>query len=169
MSLPYKYRGVVLLALLVVMLPWAAWRFALRDTFDAGRDCRRLTAQLAATAPRGEAQQPEIAMVEGSEVVLSGQLLDVVRQTATDLRVQVTGYEPLVSLRQDGVAVHTAQLTLTGSYTSLLQVVGELERTQPQCRLRSLAWHSTTDRRTRRTQLTLTLYIQQIVLEKQQP
>lgn len=168
MILPYKYRGVVLLALLVVVLPWAAWRFALRDTFGTWCDCERLTAQLASMAPRPETSQPEAAVAEGPEVVLSGQLLDVVRQTAIDLRVQVAGYEPLVSLQQDGVAVHTALLTLTGSYTSLLRVAGELERTQPQCRLRSLAWHNTIDRRTRRTQLTLTLYIQQIVLEKQQ-
>lgn len=49
MTLPYRYRGVVLLSLIVLVLPWAAWRFALRDTFGAWRDCRRLSAQLSAT------------------------------------------------------------------------------------------------------------------------
>ena len=132
MTLPYRYRGVVLLSLIVLVLPWAAWRFALRDTFGAWRDCRRLSAQLA----------------------------------ATPAAVQVAGYEPLVTLRQDGLAVHTARLTLTGGCTALLRVVAELERALPRCRLRSMEWRTATDRRTRRLQLILTLYIQQIVLKE---
>ena len=156
MILPYRYRGVVLLSLIVLVLPWAAWRFALRDTFGAWRDCRRLSAQLAVT-PAG---------VQGAELILSGGLLDTVRLAAAHAAVQVAGYEPLVTLRQDGLAVHTARLTLTGGCTALLRVVAELERALPRCRLRSMEWRTATDRRTRRLQLILTLYIQQIVLKE---
>lgn len=78
----------------------------------------------------------------------------------------VAGYEPLVTAEQDGAAVHTAQLTLTGRYTELVRVVDALERTLPACRLRSLAWSAPTDRRTQKTQLILTLYIQQVNLKK---
>lgn len=66
MTLPYRYRGVVLLSLIVLVLPWAAWRFALRDTFGAWRDCRRLSAQLAAT-PAAESRGPAAAGVQGAE------------------------------------------------------------------------------------------------------
>lgn len=166
MKLPYKYRGAVLLALLAVVLPLAAWRFALRDTFGAWRDCRRLSAQLAAVPAAETIPQPDAAVAGGPELVRSGLLLDAVRQAADSTGVQVSGYEPLVTLAQDGLAVHTAQLALTGSFASLLRVVGELERTLPRCRLRSLVWQCAADRRTRRMQLTLTLYIQQIVLKK---
>ena len=75
MTLPYRYRGVVLLSLIVLVLPWAAWRFALRDTFGAWRDCRRLSAQLAAT-PAAESRGPAAAGVQGAELILSGGLLD---------------------------------------------------------------------------------------------
>ena len=136
MTLPYRYRGVVLLSLIVLVLPWAAWRFALRDTFGAWRDCRRLSA----------------AGVQGAELILSGGLLDTVRLAAAHAAVQVAGYEPLVTLRQDGLAVHTARLTLTGGCTALLRVVAELERALPRCRLRSMEWRTATDRRTRRLQ-----------------
>ena len=47
MNMPYRYRGLGLLALLVVALPWMAWRFALHDTFAAWRECRRLERRLA--------------------------------------------------------------------------------------------------------------------------
>lgn len=164
MTLPYRYRGAVMLALLAVVLPWAAWHFALRDTFGAWRDCRRLSARLAAVVPAAGAGEPAAAVAQGAELVLSGLLLDAVRQAAADVSVEVAGYEPLVTLRQDGLAVHTAQLTLTGGYAALLRVVGELERTLPRCRLRSLGWRCAADRRTRRMQLTLTLYIQQIIM-----
>lgn len=166
MTLPYKYRGVLLLTLLVLVLPWAAWRFALRDTFDAWRDCRRLSAQLAVMTPDSEPGEFSAAAVQGAELVLSGLLLDSVRQAAADGAVQVAGYEPLVTLQQDGMAVHTAQLTLTGGYTALVRVVADLERKLPRCRLRSMVWRTAIDRRARRTQLILTLYIQQIVLKE---
>lgn len=164
MTLPYRYRGAVMLALLAVVLPWAAWHFALRDTFGAWRDCRRLCARLVATAPSAGPGEPAAAVAQGAELVLSGLLLDAVRQAAADVFVEVAGYEPLELLRRDGLAVHTARLTLTGGYAALLRVVGELERTLPQCRLRSLGWRCAADRRTRRMRLTLTLYIEQIVL-----
>lgn len=166
MKLPYRYRGLALLMLLVIVLPWAAWRFALRDTFGAWRDCRRLAAQVAAATPSAETEHPATTIAQGPELVHSGLLLDSVRQAAANRSVQVAGYEPIVTHQQDGMAVHTAQLALTGGYTALVQVIGELERTLPRCRLRSLEWRTTTDRRTRHTQLTLTLYIQQIVIEK---
>lgn len=164
MTLPYKYRGIVLLAGLAVVLPWIAWHFALRDTCAALRDCRHMAARLETLAP--ETAQPAAVGAGECELVLSGGLLDMVRRAATERSVQVAGYEPLVTAEHDGVAVHTAQLTLTGGYASLLRVVDTLERTLPACRLRSLVWQAVPDRRTRKIRLTLTLYIQQIVLKK---
>ena len=66
--------------------------------------------------------------------------------------------------RQDGIEIHTAQLTLTGPFAELLRTVETLERRLPACRLRSAEWQTATRPRTRRTQLTLTLYIQQLTL-----
>lgn len=164
MTLPYRYRGIVLLAALVVVLPWAAWHFALRDTCAAHRDCRELAARLKTFAP--ETVQSAAVASDARELVLSGGLLDTVRRAAAEVAVQVAGYEPLITAEHDGVAVHTAQLTLVGGYMSLLRVVDTLERALPACRLCSLDWQAAAERRTRKTQLTLTLYIQQIVLKK---
>ena len=88
------------------------------------------------------------------------------RRASAESKVRIAGYEPLVTAEQDGVAVHTARLTLTGGYTALVRLVDTLERTLPACRLRSLDWQTAADRRTRQMQLTLTLYIQQIVIKE---
>ena len=46
----------------------------------------------------------------------------------------------------------------------LVRTVETLERRLPACRLRSAEWQTATRPRTRRTQLTLMLYIQQLTL-----
>ena len=164
------------MGLLALLLPWAAWHFALSDTFGAWRECGRLEdvflsydaqmdekAQdaLAPTTPATGATVP--AAVEAPELILSGGLLDSVRRFAP-AGVRATGYVPVTTLRQDGIEIHTAQLTLTGPFAELLRTVETLERRLPACRLRSAEWQTATRPRTRRTQLTLTLYIQQLTL-----
>ena len=162
MNAPYGYRGVTLLALLVVALPWAAWRFALHDTLAAWRECGRLERRLEALAPATGGDAPPA--VTPPESILSGGLLDSVRRFAP-VGVHATGYVPAVTLQQDGIEIHTAQLTLTGPFAELLRTVDALERRLPACRLRSAEWQTTTQPRTRQPQLTLTLYIQQPIFE----
>lgn len=164
MNLPYRYRGLSLVGLLALLLPWAAWHFALSDTFGAWRECGRLERRLDALAPTTPATGATVpAAVEAPELILSGGLLDSVRRFAP-AGVRATGYVPVTTLRQDGIEIHTAQLTLTGPFAELLRTVETLERRLPACRLRSAGWQTATRPRTRRTQLTLTLYIQQLTL-----
>lgn len=163
MKVPYRYRGLGLLALLFLLLPAAAWRFTLRESFTAWRDCRNLTERLEAPAVGGPALQ---ASVDGRELIRSGVLLDTLAHCPAMEFVRIAGYEPVVTQQAEGMALHTARLTLTGDFKSLLRAVETLEHALPACRLRSASWQATTDRRTRRTRLTLTLLIQQLVTEE---
>lgn len=165
MNLPYRYRGLGLVALLALLLPWTAWRFALSDTFVAWRECRRLERRLEALAPAAPTARP-LRPTAGAapELILSGGLLDSVRRFAP-VGVHATGYVPAVTLQQDGIEIRTAQLTLTGPFAELLRTVDALERRLPACRLRTAEWQTTTQPRTRRTQLVLTLYVQQPIFE----
>jgi len=168
MSVPYNYRGLGLLALMALLLPWAAWRFALSGTFGTWRECRRLERRLDALVPTTPATGVAVpSAVELPELILSGGLLDSVRRFAP-AGVRTTGYAPAVTLRQDGIEVRTAQLTLTGSFAGLLRTVEALERRLTACRLRSAEWQTAAQPRTRRTQLTLTLHIQQLTLNPEQ-
>ena len=137
----------------------------LTKRFEAGKPLQRQerTAVVAGTAPAAGDVSTLPAAVEAPELILSGGLLDSVRRFAP-AGVRATGYVPVTTLRQDGIEIHTAQLTLTGSFTELLRTVETLERRLPACRLRSAEWQTATRPRTRRTQLTLTLYIQQLTL-----
>lgn len=94
MNLPYRYRGLSLVGLLALLLPWAAWHFALSDTFGAWRECGRLERRLDALAPTTPATGATVpAAVEAPELILSGGLLDSVRRFAP-ASVRATGYVP---------------------------------------------------------------------------
>lgn len=160
MKLPYQYKGLVYIAALVIVLPWLAWSFAVRDTVGAWLDCRHLDTQLA-KMPLQAASVSSPVGDRSTDLVLSGHLLDVVRQGATG--IAIAGYEPHVTLQQDGIRIHTARMTLSGDFAALLQVVNRLEDSLPHCRLSSLGWQSSTDRRSGKTQLTLIIYIEQII------
>lgn len=153
-----------MLALLFVLLPVTVWRYALRETVGCWLECRRIAVRLE--------QMPDAAVPSasncagGAELIRSGALLDTVRRMAEGPGVQVTAYEPVVTLEEQRAAVHTASLTLTGRFEGLLRVANRLERDLPQCRVRSLAWQTTSEPYTRRTQLTLRLYVQQIVIRE---
>ena len=163
MKLTYKYRGIVWLFLLVVLLPWAAWHYAAGDTVRAAIECRRLTARLdAAGSQTAVSAFDPSAYAEQRELVLSGILLDTLQGEIAARSLRVTGYVPVVTEQQDGLALHTAQFSLTGRFTDLVRFVRHVRRLLPQCRLRAAVWRCATDRATRRPQLTLTLYVQQL-------
>lgn len=168
MKLTYRYRGLGLLALLFVVLPWAGWHFALHDTYAAWRECRHLESRLDALGPipAADAAVPRAAAMP--ELILSGALLDSVRRMAPS-GVQATGYTPATTLRQDGIEIRTAQLTLAGTFAGLLRTVDMLERRLTECRLQSVEWRTTTEPRTRRVQLTATIYIQQLIMKPETP
>ena len=168
MKLPYEYRGLGLLALLFVVLPWGGWRFALHDTYAAWRECRHLESRLDALGPipAADAAMPRAAAMP--ELILSGALLDSVRRMAPP-GVQTTGYTPAVTLRQNGIEIRTAQLTLAGHFTGLLRTVDMLERRLTECRLQCVEWRTTTEPRTRRVQLTATIYIEQLMMKNETP
>ena len=165
MNVPYKYRGATLLALLLLVLPGAAWRLALHDTLTAWRECRQLERRLESLDAVPTASVPELRPASGMpEAILSGGLLDTLRRMAPP-SIAVAGYLPAVTLREAGIEVHTARVALAGPFHDLLRTVEALERDLAACRLRTVEWETVAQPRTRRPQLMLTLYVQQPIMQ----
>lgn len=162
MKLPYKYKGLVSLVLLTIVLPWIIWHFALRNTFNVWYDCRQLDSRIKAMETDTIHRANFVA--DRYDLVFSGELLDVVRGMTAESDVQIIGYEPQVNVQYDGLSVHTAQLILVGGYVSLLRIVRNMEHRLPRCCLHTLEWRTVIDRQIQHKQLVLTLYVQQVVL-----
>ena len=69
---------------------------------------------------------------------------------------------PYGAEEEEGLELHTAQLSLTGRFTDLVRFIRHTRQTLPQCRMCAAVWLCTIDRTTRQPQLTLTLYLQQL-------
>lgn len=164
MNVPYRYRGTALLTLLLLVLPGAAWRLALHDTLTAWRECRQLERRLESLDAVPTASGAEFRPANGMpEAILSGGLLDTLRRMAPP-SVAVAGYLPVVTLREEGIEMRTARVTLAGPFHDLLRTVEALERGLSAGRLSAAEWETVAQPRTRRAQLVLTLYVQQPIL-----
>lgn len=161
MNVPYKYRGAGLLVLLLLLLPWVSWQYALRDTFGAWRDCRRLRNQMQQIVQTG--RESAASPISGPALLSDGALVRELLPEASRHQVTLRDYKPLVSSRIEGLEVHTAALTMEGSYAGILRVVYHFERHFPCCKSVSLRFNGVVspDRRRRHTEATL--YIEQIV------
>lgn len=164
MKLPYAYRGLAMAAALFLLLPAATWSYALRDTLRTAAECRRLRIGTAeANEESDAARDGEEPFMRGGEAVLSGRLLDYAHEGTA-----VTGYTPATTLRQGGLELHTAELTLSGTFADLLHVLHRIESDAAACAVRSVVWQTATDRASRSERLTLTIYAEQLVeIEKQ--
>ncbi len=156
MNLPYRYRGLAMTTALLVLLPAVAWRHALSDTLRTACECRRLRTRIS-TVPETYSDSND-TFSDRRELILSGMILGLVPDN-----VSVTGCTPSITERQGTLEVHTAELTMTGTFADLLRAMHFIEREVPECAVHSAVWRITADHTARSRQLTLTLYIQQLV------
>lgn len=155
MKLPYRYRGLAMMIALLILLPAAAWRYAIRDTVRTASECLKLRAEISALPDTAE--DAASGLRNRRELILSGLLLDHIGRD-----VRVTGYTPAVTERRGSLALHTAEVALTGTFAELLRILHRIEREVPECAVRSAVWRLTEDRAAPNERLTLTMYIQQI-------
>lgn len=87
MKLPYRYRGLAMMIALLILLPAAAWRYALRDTVRTASECLKLRAEISALPDTAE--DAASGLRNRRELILSGLLLDHIGRD-----VRVTGYTP---------------------------------------------------------------------------
>lgn len=163
MKVPYQYRGIMLLVLFIVVLPWVVWHFALHNTFITWRDCRYLARKLeVAESLPSKYQKPIKDYTNIPELILSGRLLDSLRRYISDRDVKVVGYEPQITEKQGSLELHVARITLDGNFKDLLRMTYTLE-SMPFCRLRSMGWTVYTDHRRKQKFLTLIIYVEPLL------
>jgi len=163
MKIPFRYRGLLYLTLLLVVTPLFVWRLALRETAATSRQYHREKSELAALQQMESApEKSREAAIDLTEQIESGLLLQSLVPLTEKHRVAIENYTPYVSERQGKLTIRTAEVVLSGGYIPLLRVVDAMEATQAGCRLISLSFHTVADRRTRTKELKAVLLIRQI-------
>lgn len=163
MSGPGKYKGLIYLTGLVIVIPWLAWRMAIAGNVEMSTQAGRFEKQTAALrAKAAQAETAPAAAVLTAGVLQSGVPIPVIMGSEAGSRCKVVRYTPYITESRDGLAVHTAELVVSGAYADLLRLVAAAEGNGEGYRLVSAAFRSIRQRHKKETQLQLTMILQQI-------
>ena len=135
MTVPRKYLGFIRLVSLFVLAPVALWYLSIGDAVRLAAECRRLERRID---------------------VLSG-------RTKTD-SAPLYDYAPSVTLRLGAAEVHTASLTMSGTFSSILRTIYRIETDVPSCKPVSLHFGIVSPPNGRdNARLEATLYLEQLI------
>lgn len=163
-----KYKGIAYLALLLIVLPLAVWSFALKGTVAKHREYRNESRKLETM----RSQPATLRVTDAGEVhgaapdlISGGKFLEETAPCVEKNRLAIEKYTPYVSHRGEGIAVLTAGVEVSGDFVSIVRLVDFIEKEIKPCRLVSLDFRSTKERRTGKVKLTAVMYIQQVMID----
>lgn len=154
-----KYGGIVRLALLLIVLPVAVYRFSLGRTVALWGEVRE-GERIIEAAEAGNERNAPAAVLDTAERIAGGGLLDSLSRFLAGGEVAVVRYTPFLTRDGDDFALRTAEIVLSGGFAPLVRTLERLERCLPDGRF--LSAELKTVRRGRQTSLQLTLVVQQL-------
>ncbi|MDL2319682.1 hypothetical protein LJC45_00925 [Alistipes sp. OttesenSCG-928-B03] len=158
-----KYKGLLYLAALLVVVPWFVYRVAIADTVRMKRELKQTQREIVRLQNQSRSEGAATGAIAGNALELqSGGLIPRITDCEADARCTVVKYTPYVTESRDGLAVHTAELVLSGTYADLVRLVERAETQLASCRLVSANFKSIRQRQRKPTQLQVTLVLQQI-------
>lgn len=158
-----KYKGLIYLLLLVIVVPLLVWRLALGSTAKMWRGYNRNTTRIETLRAEQQAGAVPITLqLWEKEQIASGLLLESILPLAEANGAQIQKYTPYMSQSANGLALYTAEVTLTGRYSGMVRMIQEIETGASACRLVSANFKAVKQRNRPDPQLTLTLIIQQL-------
>lgn len=165
MKLPEKYRGLIFLALLLVILPLAVYSLALKKTAVKHREYRSAGKEL--TVLRLQAanatQQAATGVKPGQELIASGRMLDAIADEIKKNSLSVHKYTPYTIVHEGGIVINTGEAVIAGGYAQLVRLMEFVEKDVAGCRIISVNFRSSKEARTGKVSLTATMVLQQIM------
>ncbi len=155
-----RYKGLLYLAGLIVAAPWLVYNLAIADTVKLDRELKRAKGEIAQL--QGQKRDAPAMIAETASGLDNGELIPFIMDCEVGERCAVVKYTPYITESRDGLAVHTAELVLSGGYADLVRLVERAETGASGSRLVSAAFRSVRQRQRKQTQLHVTLVLQQI-------
>jgi hypothetical protein len=129
-----RFKGLAYLIGLVVVVPWLTYNLAIGKTVRTAREAGRANKEIAELKGRGAGAPVE----KGEPKLQNGAIMTRISGGGCT----VVKYTPYITESRGGLAVHTAQLVLSGPYKNLVRVV---ERAEKESRLVSVEFKSAKD------------------------
>ena len=162
-----KYKGLVWLAVVVVLVPLLVYRYAISDTVKQWRmtgKYRRQIEQLRATQSGSE--KPQSVQTTDTEMILSGLAVAGLLPLIESENLRIEHFSPYVTSDNDGILLTTGQLSVQGKFTGIVKLLDRIEHEMPYCKIISVRFLSVKPRhRGSAKTLACTVYIQQIMTD----
>lgn len=163
-----RFRGIVYLTALIILLPWAAYSLAVKKTVSAWKDCRKLDKEISITEAHAGQKPAVYELLPDSDmsrdIIAGGEFMETVSGRAREQKVTIERFAPFITGDESGIKTITAEMDLAGGYVALIKVINSIEKEIPGCRIMSVSFHSTKELRTGKDKLTSTIIVQQIIL-----
>lgn len=168
MSLWKRYKGVVKLAVLLVVVPLFVWQYAVRSTVRQWRGTMKSRRQI--TELRNS-QIPETSPHEilalDHEMILSGLVVAELLPYIESEKLVIVHFSPYITSETDGILLTTGQLSVQGEFTGIVKLLDKIEREVSACKIISTHYRTSKPRNRNDTKtLGCTIYIQQITVKK---
>lgn len=158
-----KYKGLASLALLLVVLPLAAWKLAVADTVRMHRESRRMEKAIELAGDgEGQGGKSGSGVIATTDMIQSPLLMETMGLIAANNGAKVTGYTHYTNQNDNGLLWQTAEIELTGTYRAIVKAVYEIESDIAPSKLASLAIRMVRDPYNRKGKLVAILYIEQL-------
>ena len=160
-----KYKGIVYLVVLLIILPVAIYMLALGKTLNIYIANNKASSEIEKLeAAKVTEKIPEVP-VTSQDYISNGLILDYIKNNSTtqDGNIVIDKFIPSKIDLGNGISVHTAQIVIYSDYISIVKTIDNLEKTANQCNLVSVNFKSETNRQTNNVKLKATIIIQQIL------
>lgn len=158
-----NYKGLICLFAILVLAPYAAYKFTFSSTGALWRDTRKMQNDILRlnTANAKEDTAYDRAVIAGNDILLNGSFIAELESKGVLDGVSVEKYTPYV-LQEEDFSIQTAEICFTGTYRSLLKMLYAVECGMLSCRVSSVGFKSVRSRQNNEIQLQTTLIVQQI-------
>ena len=156
-----KYKGLLYLAGLVIVVPYLVFSLAISDNVRMGRETKKIERETEALkAKAGQSGSSAVNIINRSDLTRDA-ISDIMGMVGS-ARCNVVKYTPYITESRDGLTVHTNELTVSGRYSDLLKLTAAVENGLPGLRLVSTSFRTVRQRQKKEVQLHMTLILQQI-------
>ena len=165
MNLSGNYRGIAMLAALVVGLPLLVWSYGIRRSVELRRTVREQAVQIEAakkdTAMNAPASSVMPARTE-TGTLKNGAALHRLAGSMSGYNIAVERYTPYVTFSEAGSELYTGELLINGKFIELTRFLAEVERAHAGGNVVSVEYRVSESPQNRQRRLQLTLIMQQI-------
>ncbi len=170
MKIPQKYKGILYLVLLVIVLPVAVYSFALRGTIVKWNRLAVVenTIDSLRSAPISSDTPSLQITIPNRDIISDGAIINIASQEMERSRVSVEKFTIYNIYDSENVKVVATEMELSGGYKSIVKVIDFIETNVSECRIASLEFRTKKRERQNVYYLSANILLQQVITGKEE-